>query len=529
MSDIKYTEEFKRGLSKALQESVSTGQVVGYDRLTVTPQGKFIPIDTGLQGVILSDSGKSTNKKNVQRDSDAMRDANAEGVFSLNRKFAPIFQDNAIVMNQGGRGSGKTKAGAVAILLETYKTKKRNILALRFNQGTIKDSIFSEVEALISKFDLEDDFDIQRDTIKNKLTESQILFKGIKAGERDVKDKLKGITKLSYVLIEEAADLNVGMDETIELIQGTMRDLGFFYRLHLIYNPRSKAHSIYKRFLSRLENSNFNGEADEAYIISTSYKDNKALGAGYLKTIEKAKELRHTTYLHTYLGQWQDIGAGQIIKNFEVGAYQEWDSTAIGVDFGFRDETACVLVSANHKTSTLYIKLLLNASELTAEDIKYQMSNYIDLKLIGDSARPEIIEDFKRDGFQMLPSKKGAGSVKDGLDLIQDWRIVIDSERAEEVVECFNGYFWDERRADKPNHNNSHIPDALRYAFMFLCDNSGAGNYFLGTNDYGNGNHRFNRAKNPNYKAGETLADSHIRRKMKSWSNDSRDFDGYGF
>ena len=264
-----YGKDFKQGLGEALSLAVSSKEIIGYDRLTILPNGKMLKLDTGIQGAILSDSGQSSDYVIEQLEKDAKRDFTSDGIFSLNRKFKAVFQDNSVVINQGGRGSGKTKAEAVALLLESYKPKERNILALRFNSGTLKNSIFSEVEGLISKFNLEEDFDIQRDSIKNKTTNSNILFKGVKTGSLDVKDKLKGITKLSYVLIEEAADLTTDLDETITLLQGTMRDLGFYHRLHLVLNPRSKAHPIYKRFLAELENPNFTGKTSEAYIISS--------------------------------------------------------------------------------------------------------------------------------------------------------------------------------------------------------------------------------------------------------------------
>lgn len=528
MSDIKYTEQFKAGLASSLRLATERECLVGYDRVTITPQGKIIPIDTGLQGVLLSNKGKSTLKKQTQRDSDAIRDFDSEGVFSLNRKFIPIFQDNEVVLSQGGRGSGKTKAGAVALFLESYQAKRRNILVLRYNNKSLKDSIYAEVEALISKFNLEEDFEIKRDSMTNIHTGSQILFKGIKAGERDVKDKLKGITKLSYVLIEEAADINESFNEQLEILQGTMRDLGYFHRLHLILNPRSKAHAIYKRFLSKLENPNQNGEAEECYVVSTNYKDNPALDAKYVRRVEQAKDLRPTEYALHYLGQWQDVGAGQIIKNFEVGEFIETDSTCIGIDFGYRDETSAVLLSANHKEQMLYVKLLVNAPELTAEDMKYELAQFDTYDMIADAARPEIIADFVRDGFKMEKAYKGAGSVAQGLYLLQDYKIVIDKNNSEPIVEAFNGYFWSERRADTPNHDNSHIPDAIRYGFMYLSKNSNKGNYHIDGNDFSKDNSRYAR-KTMYYKEGEKLADMAVRRTMNSYRSQDSNFKGYGY
>ena len=506
-------QEFKEGLIKAIQLSSETQEIIGFDRLTILPSGKILKLDTGLQGAILSDSGLSSSYTIEQKNEDASRDFTSEGIFSLNRKFKSVFQDNSVIINQGGRGSGKTKAAAVALLLESYKPKERNILALRFNSGTIKNSIFSEVEGLISKFELEEDFELTRDTITNKLTGSNILFKGVKTGSNDVKDKLKGITKLAYVLIEEAADLTIDLDDTITMLLGTMRDIGFYHRLHLVLNPRGKAHPIYQRFLSHLKDANLTQQSDEAYIISSDYRDNLALSPNYLKLIERTKSTRPKEYDSIYLGKWKDVGAGQIITNFEIGTYEEFDDAVVGIDFGFSDETASLLVSANHYNSTLYVKLIMNASGMTANDMMTDLVDYSNYRMIGDSARPEVIEEFKRNGFKMEGSKKGAGSVKDGLDLLQDYKVVIDGFRAEEVVECFNIYSWDERRPDKPNHKASHIPDALRYAFMYLVGHSAKGQYHLEGDSYGG-------SKKKRLAETGDLASKYINKVMKyaSWN-----------
>ena len=120
------SRQFKEGLVEAINLSYSTQEIVGYDRVTILPSGKILKLDTGLQGAILSDSGVSTKHSIEQLNEDASRDFTSDGIFSLNRKFKAVFQDNDVVINQGGRGSGKTKAAAAALLLETYKPKERN-------------------------------------------------------------------------------------------------------------------------------------------------------------------------------------------------------------------------------------------------------------------------------------------------------------------------------------------------------------------------------------------------------------------
>ena len=129
-----------RTLEKAIINSVETGQLLGYKTLTILPTGKVLKVDTGIQGYILSDTGSSSTKVNK------FPTEPNEQILTINRKFAPVFQDNALVINAGGRASGKTTASTVAAILETYKPQRRNVLVLRFNKSSVKVAV--ELRAL---------------------------------------------------------------------------------------------------------------------------------------------------------------------------------------------------------------------------------------------------------------------------------------------------------------------------------------------------------------------------------------------
>jgi phage terminase large subunit len=430
-----------RKLEDAVLHSYQTGEIVGYKTVTVLPTGRVIKLDTGIQGHILSDANsKSSTKVTPQTDKNAKGETT---ILSLNRKFAPIFQDNPLVINAGGRASGKTYASACASVIETYK-KKRNILILRFNKSSVKDSIYAEIVKLIERFDLLDDFKIEANQIVNETTGSKLLFKGIKSSSLDVRDTLKGIIDLSTVVIEEAADLDKDFDEVLELLRGTMRTKGFFYRVHIILNPRSKNHNIYKRFVAGLEiEHEYCGEHNGAYLISSSYKDNPALPKQFIKgTIEFLKANNPEVYEHVYEGRWKNQSKGQIIKRFRTGEYREVTPTILGIDLGYRDETAGLMVSIDEDSMKCYVKLVLFANEVTSDDLVVQLAPYNNYNMVLDSARPEIIESLKRSGFKALPCKKGAGSVLDGITKMTAFEIIVDPENSAPVLEAFNNYSW---------------------------------------------------------------------------------------
>lgn len=482
-----------KSLENAIVHAYNSNEIIGYKRVTILPTGKVIKLDTGLQGVILSDEGKSSSNVKPQQDDDARGKTT---ILSLNRKFTPMFQDKGFVICQGGRASGKTYASACASIIETYKDLKltnaegeeritgRNILILRFNKSSVKDSIYAEIIKLIERFDLSDDFEVKQNEIINKVTGSTMLFKGVKASSLDERDRLKGINDLSMIVIEEAADLDKDFDDIVSLLRGNMRTAGVFYRFHIILNPRSKNHTIYKRFVAGLEvEHDFCGEHNGAYLISSSYKDNLALPEQFVKgTIEFTRDNNREVYEHVYEGRWKNQSKGQIIKRFRTGEYQEVTPTILGIDLGYRDETAGLMISVDDDNMKCYVKLVLFANEITSEDLVIQLAPYSPYNMILDSARPEIIESLKRSGFKAKACKKGAGSVLDGITKMTSYEIIVDPENSEPVLEAFNNYSWKKGVNEVPDHAFSHIPDALRYGILHLSNNN-TGRYYLGFGD----------------------------------------------
>jgi phage terminase large subunit len=103
--------------------------------------------------------------------------------------------------------------------------------------------------------------------------------------------------------------------------------------------------------------------------------------------------------------------------------------------------------------------------------------------MVLDSARPEIIEGLRRKNFKAKGSKKGAGSVLDGIQRMTSYEIIVDPSNSDTVLEAFSRYEWKTGSLEAPNHDFSHIPDAIRYGVMYLTQGS-SGNYYIDGHDY---------------------------------------------
>ena len=84
-----------------------------------------------------------------------------------------------------------------------------------------------------------------------------------------------------------------------------------------------------------------------------------------------------------------------------------------------------------------------------------------------DSAEPDRIEELRRAGYYALPADKGPGSVRAGIDFMKAHRIHVGGPAGQKARAEFSAYRWKKVRGiiqDDPAHDDSHAPDAVRYA-----------------------------------------------------------------
>lgn len=108
------------------------------------------------------------------------------------------------------------------------------------------------------------------------------------------------------------------------------------------------------------------------------------------------------------------------------------------------------------------------------EDIIKQIQKYIgipycDLRIYGDSSRPEAIEEMKRAGFSGIRAcTKGDGSVFEGIDWIEDRTVYVD-ESCTGLKNEMESYQWQKdkktgEKLPKPVKVNDDAVDSLRYS-----------------------------------------------------------------
>jgi phage terminase large subunit len=121
------------------------------------------------------------------------------------------------IIFHGGRGSGKSTAVGYALLLRGRKGKLR-ILCTRELQNSIADSVHKLLKDLIEKHGFTD-YVVQNDTIRNTITGTEIIFKGLRKDGQAIKS-MEGI---DICWVEEAQTVS---EASIKDLIPTIRKAG---------------------------------------------------------------------------------------------------------------------------------------------------------------------------------------------------------------------------------------------------------------------------------------------------------------
>jgi phage terminase large subunit len=382
----------------------------------------------------------------------------------LNDKYKKLFTSpTRFYVLTGGRGSSKSFSVAywcaLTLLFETGHT----ILFTRYTMVSAHISIIPEITTKIELMGHLDKFDITKDSITSKTTGSTILFRGIRTSSGDQSANLKSLQGVTTWILDEAEELM--SEETFDKINLSVRQKGKQNRVILLLNPSTKAHWIYERFFqSKGVEPGSNITKDDTTYIHTTYLDNKDnLDLSFLKELENTKTNNIIKYNHIIMGGWLDKAEGVIFNNWELGDFNEDSDWEAGADFGWsQDPNTLIKVSIDNKNKVIWLKEELYKTGLTTTELSNIFRDVIGRRLIiADSAEGRLIEEVKRTGVNIKPCVKGAGSVKEGILLMKDYKMIIDPNSSNLIKEL-NNYIWSEKN-EKPIDMYNHLLDAARY------------------------------------------------------------------
>jgi len=390
---------------------------------------------------------------------------------NLNPKYQSLFNtDTRYSVITGGRGSGKSFAVAVFLVLLTYE-KNNKVLFTRFTMTSAGMSIIPEFIEKLELMGVANQFSITKTEIINNLTGSSIYFSGIRTASGDQTAKLKSISGINTFVLDEAEELTD--EESFDKIDYSIRAKGVKNRCLLILNPTTREHWIYQRFYQNRDiPDGFNGQKENVNYIHTTYMDNLPhLSESFVKQVETMKVRRPDKFKHQIMGGWLQRAEGVVFTDWQVGQFNgDIDLMAWGLDWGFsRDSSALVKVAIDKDRKIIWLKEYLYKKGLVTSNLYDECIRHAGKELIVcDNSEPRLIAELSARGLNLSPTIKKKGSILSGIALMQDYTINVDGEN---LVKEFNNYSW-AINGIKPIDSYNHLIDASRYAIQYMLTRS---------------------------------------------------------
>lgn len=275
---------------------------------------------------------------------------------------------------------------------------------------------------------------------------------------------------LCWAWIEEAFEITKESDFNMldESIRGIVEE-PLFKQITITFNPWNEKHFLKKRF--------FDVEDENILAKTTNYLCNEWLDESDKKLFEDMKKNNPRRYQVAGLGNW-GIVEGLVYENWEEKEFDYIEiskrngvKSVFGLDFGYtNDPTAlfCGLVDFGNKTIYVFDEMYKKA--MTNKDIADTIikKGYAKEKIVADSAEPKSIDELYGLGLKGIRnSRKGKDSINNGIQYIQDFKIIIHPRCPNFLTEISN-YMWDKDKFDntinKPVDDFNHLMDAMRYA-----------------------------------------------------------------
>lgn len=365
-----------------------------------------------------------------------------------------ILKENSkpLVVFQGASSSGKTYSILQFIILQCYsgEWKDKTIDILRRTTPALKRSVMKDF------FDILTSLGVYRIKNHNKTDSTYILKNNlIRFYSADEEQKLRGLRR-DVLYLNEVLEF-----KRMDVMQVLMRT----NELSLMdYNPSETFHWVYDEVLTR----------NDVTFHKSTYKENEFINEKVKQELEGLKERDKQLY-HIYSLGERGVSREIIFTNWEYADkdFEDYEGQLLfGMDFGYNDPTA--LIRLKYHKKGIIIDELLYKSELTSDQIleelnKLKKENLISFndEIIGDSARPEIIKEVYRGGYNVHSAKKGKGSVLKDINFIKMHKLYI-TKRSTNLIKELKSYKWkidkNDKALDEPVDFRNHLIDALRYA-----------------------------------------------------------------
>ena len=378
---------------------------------------------------------------------------------TFNFEMSSVFRWNyeskkPIVVNQGGTSSGKTYSILQLLIVKCLQESNVIVTVVGQDVPNLKSGAIRDFETIIDTTPFFSQFleSVNRTDKSYKFVNGSIVeFKSYE-NEQDAKSG-----KRTYLFVNEANGIPFSIYDQLQI--RTER------QVFIDYNP-TFSFWVHDELIGR----------EDVDVFISNYKHNPFISPDIIRKIEQLKE--------TNPNKWKVYGLGKtgVLENVVFDSV-EWiprlptenvKRVSYGVDFGYTNDPTTIVKSVLSQ-GKLYSELLLYQTGLTNQQISKEFERLGirrgrrsgDL-IMCDSAEPKSIKELKVLQWNAKPCKKGADSIRHGINSIKSYGVLhlVNSKRwKHEQI----SYIWqinkkDGRTQNKPIDKNNHIWDALRYS-----------------------------------------------------------------
>ena len=372
-------------------------------------------------------------------------------------QYKPFFvSPKRFNISYGGRGKGSTWNIARGLLALSCE-KPLRILCTREYQNSINESVYQTLASQIVLLGLEENFDVQKTRIASNAG-SEFIFKGL----RHNIDSIKSMEGINIVWVSEGDKVP---QESWDKLIPTIRAEGS--RFYVDFNTDSEDDPVYRMFVKQPRN--------DTQVLFQTYKNNPKFPSVLHDQMEWDKENDYEKYLWIWEGNTRSISDACVFHGkFRSDWFDTPDDAQFfhGLDFGFAHDPLAA-IRCFIKDNALFIDRETGGVGIEITEtprVLEGIPTFEKWDSIADSARPELISYLKRNGFpRMKSSKKGKGSIEDGIAKIRGFKEVVIHERCRETLQEFKLYSYKRNSTTGditpvPEDKNNHYIDALRYA-----------------------------------------------------------------
>jgi phage terminase large subunit len=345
------------------------------------------------------------------------------------------------IINQGGSRSSKTYSIVQLLIFLCLTNPNLKVSIIRKSFPSLRGSVLKDF------IEIMEDLNLYKESNHNKTEQSYKFFNGsyLEFFSIDNPQKVRG-RKRDICYCNEANELDFEDFQQLSLRTNKC--------LFIDFNPSDTEHWLYDLL-----------KDERSILIKSTYKDNNYLSKEIVQEIENLINVDENYYKIYALGE-RPISTSRIYSHFKQYIDEpQIDDWCYGLDIGYNHFMA--LIKIKYVGEKIYANELIYESKLTISDLMFKIKDLVSDKqpIYVDSARPDVIEELRRAGFNAKPSNK---QVKEGIDYIKSKEIYIHSESVNLWRE-YKLYSWKSKGDqifDEPIKMNDDGLDALRYGIF---------------------------------------------------------------